>query len=313
MINDVPEIIVQFLTYHETIKNHSKLTVNGYYYDLRMFLRFMKRHKGLAGGKFDEIRVDDIDLQFIKDITLDDIYAYLSFLSRERNLKQAARAREVAAIRSFFKFLTQKVHLLENNPVAELDSPKLKKTLPRYLKLDECVQLLSNVSGRFKARDYCILTIFLNCGLRVSEICGIDTTDIKDDSLRVLGKGSKERVVYLNDACLNAIKAYIPERERLQPLNEKALFLSQRRGRIDRRTVHNLVKKHLSEAGLDHTRYSSHKLRHSAATLMLQNGVDVRTLQEMLGHEHLNTTQIYTHIEDTQLREAAKANPLGKL
>jgi len=310
---DAPPIVSQFLSYHETIKGHSKRTVDEYFYDLRLFFRFLKRHRGLADCKFNEIPINDVDLELVKSVTLNDIHAFMSFLSRERGQKHTSRARKVATIRSFFKYLTLKVHLLDENPVIDLDSPKPQKTLPRYLKLDECVQLLGSVTGRFPARDYCILTIFLNCGLRVSELCGLNITSVKDDSLIVLGKGNKERTVYLNNACLAAIAAYLPERERIQPLNEKALFLSQKRGRIDRRTVHNLVKKHLTQAGLDSTRYSSHKLRHSAATLMLQNGVDVRTLQELLGHENLNTTQIYTHVESAQLREAVTANPLSQL
>jgi site-specific recombinase XerD len=310
--HDAPPIVSQFLSYHETIKGHSKKTVDEYFYDLRLFFRFLKRHRGLSDCKFDEITINDVDLALIKSVTISDIHAFMSFLSRERGGQHATRARKVATIRSFFKYLTKSL-IIEDNPVTDLDSPKPQKTLPRYLKLDECVQLLSNVSGRFPVRDYCILTIFLNCGLRVSELCGLDTTSVKGDSLTVKGKGGKERTVYLNNACLSAISAYMPERERMQPINEKALFLSQKRGRIDRRTVHNIVKKHLSHAGLDSERYSSHKLRHSAATLMLQNGVDVRTLQELLGHENLNTTQIYTHIESAQLREAASANPLSKL
>jgi site-specific recombinase XerD len=313
-INDAPMALREFLTYHSMIRGHSQGTVNCYYYDIRMFLRFLKRHKGLSEAPFDEIPISDIDNDFLERVTLNDVYAFISFLERERGLERAARARKVATLRSFYKYLTQKAPItLKANPVINLESPKLQKTLPRYLKLDECIQLLSNVSGRFPARDYCIITIFLNCGLRVSELCGLDITSVKDDRLTVKGKGNKERTVYLNNACLVAIAAYLPERERMQPLNEKALFLSQKRRRIDRRTVHDIVKKHLAEAGLDSTRYSSHKLRHSAATLMLQNGVDVRTLQELLGHENLNTTQIYTHIESTQLREAVTANPLNRI
>lgn len=311
--SDAPPIVSQFLSYHETIRGHSKKTADEYFYDLRLFFRFLKLHRRLADGEFDEIAIDDVDIGFVKSINLQDVYAFMSFLSRERGLQQAARARKVATIRSFFKYLTLKARLLDENPVLDLDSPKPQKTLPRYLKLDECVQLLESVTGRFPARDYCILMIFLNCGLRVSELCGLNVGDISDDNLRVLGKGNKERTVYLNAACLSAIKEYLPERERLQPLNEKALFLSQKRKRLDRKTVHIIVKKHLGEAGLDSTRYSSHKLRHSAATLMLQNGVDVRTLQELLGHEHLNTTQIYTHVESGQLRDAVNANPLAKM
>ena len=321
---DAPPILRQFLAYHETVKGHSKKTVNEYYLDLRLFFRFLKEHRGQAEeyDNFDDIPILDVDIETMRSVTLQDVYAFLSFLSRERptqpnskfpeyGLGAAARARKAASLRSFFKYLTQKAHMLDVNPIQDLDAPKLPKTLPRYLKFDECVELLNSVDGRHRARDYCILTLFLNCGLRISELASLDLPSIRDDALLVRGKGNKERTVYLNQACVNAINGYLPLRGEPKDKDKNALFLSSQRNRIGVAAVHALVKKHLKVAGLDASRYSSHKLRHSAATLMLQSGVDVRTLQEILGHEHLNTTQIYTHVENENLREAADKNPLA--
>lgn len=265
-----------------------------------------------------------MDIDFIRAITLTDIYGYLTYLSRDRaqqqnsvrteyGLSAATRARKIATLRSFFNYLTNKAHLLEDNPVKELDSPKLRKNLPKYLTLDESLELLASVDGPHKERDYCILTIFLNCGLRISELIGLNLTDIQGDALRVLGKGNKVRIVYLNDACKTALERYLAVRRPVSGRDQNALFLSSRNQRISRSNVHALVKKHLSQAGLDSARYSSHKLRHTAATLMLQNGVDVKAVQEVLGHEHLNTTEIYTHIDNEALRVAARANPLGRV
>ena len=319
-----PEILREFLFYHETIKGHSTRTIDEYFLDLRTFFRFLKLRKNYApqNAVFDEISIMDVDLELIKSVTVTDVYEYLAFLSRDRpknsrsrsteyGLTAKSRARKIAVIRSYYKYLTLKANKLTENPVADLDSPKLRKTLPRFLNLDESVRLLDNVSGTYRDRDFCILTIFLNCGLRISELAGLDLTDLRADSIRVLGKGDKERIVYINDACAEAINDYLNVRKDIAAVDKKALFLSSRRTRISTSTIHNLVKKHLLAAGLDSTKYSSHKLRHTAATLMLQNGVDIRTLQELLGHEHLNTTQIYTHIENSGLREAATRSPLS--
>ena len=324
--NESPKILLDFLAYHETIKAHSQKTVDEYYLDLRNFFRYMKqsRDPALRCADLDEISIMDVDIDFIRTITLTDIYGYLTYLSRDRpqqqnsrqtgyGLSAATRARKIATLRSFFNYLTQKAHLLDSNPIKELDSPKLKKNLPRYLTLDESLELLGSVDGPHRERDYCILTIFLNCGLRISELTGLNLTDIQDDALRVLGKGNKVRVVYLNDACKAALERYLAVRRPITGKDQNALFLSSRNQRISRSNVHALVKKHLSHAGLDSTQYSSHKLRHTAATLMLQNGVDVKAVQEVLGHEHLNTTEIYTHIDNEALRVAARANPLGRV
>lgn len=323
---EAPPILRDFLSYHETIKAHSKRTVDEYFLDLRNFFRYLKqtRDPSLRDLDFSEIGIMDVDLDFVQSVTLTDIYGYMTYLSRDRVLHQnsdnsgyglsaSSRARKISTIRSFYNYLTNKAHLIENNPVKDLDSPKLKKTLPKYLTLDESTRLLQSVDGQNRERDYCILTLFLNCGLRISELCGLNLHDVQGEALRVLGKGNKVRIVYLNDACLGALNAWLAVRRPISGRDRDALFLSSRGERISRSTVHALVKKHISAAGLDSAQYSSHKLRHTAATLMLQNGVDVRAVQEVLGHEHLNTTEIYTHIDNEALRVAAKANPLSRV
>ena len=261
----------------------------------------------------DSISIKDVDLEFVRRIQLEDLYGYLFYLSRERGLAATSRARKVATIRSFYKYLTQKAHKLDSNPAEGLDTPKIKNALPKYLTLNESITLLESVSGQNQERDYCILMLFLNCGLRISELVDLNMADIREDYIRILGKGNKERIVFLNAACKEAIREYLPIREAQQPLDKKAVFISGQRNRISKSSVHLLVKKHLDEAGLDSSQYSAHKLRHTAATLMLQNGVNIRTLQEILGHEHLNTTQIYTHVDNERLRMAATANPLANM
>lgn len=323
---EAPPILRDFLAYHETVKAHSKRTVDEYFLDLRNFFRYLKqiRDPGLSGLPLDEIDIMDIGLEFVASVTLTDIYGYMTYLSRDRvqhqnsqtsdyGLNAASRARKLATIRSFYNYLSNKVHLIRENPVKDIDSPKLKKTLPKYLTLDQSVELLDSVDGKNQERDYCILTLFLNCGLRISEVVGLNLRDIQDDALRVLGKGNKVRILYLNDACQDALKRYLAVRRPITGRDANALFLSSRNERISRSTVHAMVKKRLSAAGIDESEYSAHKLRHTAATLMLQNGVDVRAVQEVLGHDHLNTTQIYTHIDNESLRVAAKANPLSHI
>jgi len=320
-----PEILREFLFYHETIKGHSKKTIDEYFLDMRTFFRFLKIHKNLTprDSSFEDISILDVDLDLIKTVSVSDVYEYLAFLSRDRptrgnsrntqyGIGSVSRARKIAVIRSYFKYLTLKAGKLEENPVADLDSPKVRKSLPRFLSLDESVRLLDGVKGKNRERDFCVLTIFLNCGLRISELAGLDLSDLRPDSIRVLGKGNKERVVYLNDACCDAINNYLEIRKTIAAVDKRAFLLSSRRTRISTSTINSLVKKHLTATGLDSSKYSSHKLRHTAATLMLKNGVDIRTLQELLGHEHLNTTQIYTHVENSSLRDAAMRSPLAE-
>lgn len=309
-----PPILRDFLTYHETIQGHSAKTADEYFLDLRNFFRYVKLERGLVPRTtpLDEISIDDLDLSLVGSVRLADVYAYLSYLSRDRAKQASTRARKVATIRSFYKYLVNKAHLLDDNPIQELDSPKRRQALPRYLTLDESIQLLDSIEGENTQRDLCIITLFLNCGLRISELVGLNLSDIREDRLRVLGKGNKERTVYLNPACLAALEDWLAVRSTCAAADPNALFLSRRNKRVTTDGVHYMLKKRFAAAGLDSSKYSAHKLRHTAATLMLQNGVDVRTLQEVLGHEHLNTTQIYTHVDSDSLRTAAMANPLGR-
>ncbi len=323
---EAPRLLLDFLSYHETIKAHSSRTVDEYFLDMRNFFRYIKwtRDASLADKPLDEISILDVDLPLISSITMTDIYGYMTYLSRDRAIRQncensnkglnsASRARKLATIRSFFNYICNKRHLLEENPCKDIDTPKTRKALPRYLTLDESLSLLESVDGPHRERDYCIITLFLNCGLRISELIGLNLGSIHGDALRILGKGNKERTVYLNQACQEALTAYLAVRRPISGRDQEALFLSAQNKRISRATVHSLVKKHLSVAGLDSSQYSAHKLRHTAATLMLQNGVDVKAVQEVLGHEHLNTTEIYTHIDNEALRVAARANPLSQV
>ena len=324
--SDCPQIVRDFLVYHETIKGQSQRTISEYYLDLRMFFRFMKlmRSDMPIHTRLDDIPIKDIDLQFIKEISTSDIYDFLSYLANDRTpdpdaavpeygISPTARARKLSALKSFFKYLTVRTKQLSENPVAEMEYPKLRKSLPKYLTLEQSSALLQAVSGQNQLRDYAILMLFLNCGIRRSELVGLNLTDVYEDRIRVVGKGNKERVVYFGTACRKAIDAYLVERNKKVLSDNRALFGSRDGNRIGVTAVHRLVKKAFLQAGLDATQFSAHKLRHTAATMMLSGGVDVKTVQEVLGHENLNTTQIYTHIENTELKIAAAANPLSKL
>ena len=313
--NGSPQLLLDFLAYHESVKAHSQNTIDEYYLDLRTYFRYLKLKNHLVPKDTDPETIDisDVDLDLVGSVQLSDIYQYLTHLTRDRSLNSASRARKVSSIRSFYKYLTSKAGLLSENPVQDLDAPRIRKSLPKYLTLSESIRLLESVKGKNAERDYCILTLFLNCGLRISELVNLNVSDIHGDTIRILGKGEKERILYLNDACLDALKQYFTVRNAMTLIDDQALFVTSRKTRITVAGVHKLVKKHLQAAGLDPNQYSAHKLRHTAATLMLQSGVDVRTLQELLGHDHLNTTQIYTHVESENLEDAAKRNPLSGL
>ena len=323
---DCPQILRDFLTYHETIKGQSPKTIQEYYLDLRMFLRFMMLMKKEMpyDTPLDQINIKSVDLLFLASISVSDVFDFLSYLSNDRvkfehtqseesGIGAAARARKLSAIKSFYKYLTVRTKQLTVNPVQDLEFPKIRKSLPKYLTLEESARLLQAVQGPNAARDFAILMFFLNCGIRRSELVGLNLTDIYEDRIRVVGKGNKERIVYMGSACKRAIDAYLVERNKVVLTDNRALFGSRDKNRISVSAVHRLVKKHMLAAGLDATQFSAHKLRHTAATLMLSNGVDVKTVQEVLGHENLNTTQIYTHIENTELKIASEANPISKL
>lgn len=324
MINrdDNPEYLNSFLDYSITILNKSPNSIKEYNYDLATFLKYIKIHFGLTNETdFSKITIKDIDLNTIKKITLDDIHAFVSYLATELRSKSATRARKVSSIRIFFKYLSAKAKLIDVNPAQNLETPKQEKRMPKYLTLDDSKRLLdvaSNEDNRNCERDYAITTLFLNCGMRLSELVNINIKDIKFDDCKmtVIGKGNKERTIYLNNACMRAVKEYLAIRpkEGVKYDSKDALFLSERRERISNRTVQYIIKNELRKAGLDTNKYSVHKLRHTAATLMYQYGnVDIRALQELLGHASISTTEIYTHVENERVRNAVESNPLANI
>nr|WP_243109623.1 tyrosine recombinase XerC [Clostridium perfringens] len=317
-----PKRVIEFLNYLENVKGKSLNTIKGYSVDLGLFFKFLKVYKGLENNieleKNEEVEISDLGDNFIKDITLSDIYAFLAFLEKVRNNSAYARARKVATLKSFFKFLNSKIKLIDENPTVELESPKINKRHPVYLTLDQSITVLNSMDKGNKNyyRDYCILTLFLNCGMRLSELCNIEIEKIKRDTLTIIGKGNKERTVYLNEASIAAIENYLKNRNDSKATEEakKYLFLSSKYRPINKRSVEILVKKHIENAGFKDQKYTPHKLRHTAATLMYKYGnVDIRSLQNILGHENISTTQIYTHVDDETLREAVKTNPLANI
>lgn len=314
-----PPIIRDFLTYSETIKGKSSLSVDEYYLDLQTFFRYLLIIRGKVDKNtdFESISISDVDAELISSVTISDLYAFIVFCKDNRGNSAATRARKTSTLRVFFKYLTNQIHLIEVNPAEMLDSPKVKQSLPKHLTLEDSITLLSSVDGNNKERDYLILVLFLNCGMRLSELCGINLGDIRSDgTLRLLGKGNKERIVYLNDACKQALEAYMAVRPNndIVATDKNALFISRNRKRISNKTVQYIVKKYLEKAGLAGQGLSTHKLRHTAATLMYQHGnVDIRVLKDILGHSNLGTTQIYTHISDSQIKNAIDANPLSNV
>ncbi len=320
-----PDYLNSFLDYSATILNKSPNSIKEYNYDLMMFLRFIKIHYNMTTeSDFSKIEIKDISIDVIKKITLEDIHSFLSYMAIELHSKAATRARKCSTIRIFFSYLSKKANLIDVNPAQNLETPKSDKRLPKYLNLDQSKKLLevtANEDNRNFQRDYAIITLFLNCGLRLSELVNINIKDIdfSEARLSVIGKGNKERTIYLNKACLKAISEYLDVRPKEgvkvdKQNSHKALFLSERRERISRRTVQYIVDKELKNAGFDTSKFSVHKLRHTAATLMYQYGnVDIRALQVLLGHESISTTEIYTHVDNSQVRNAVESNPLSDI
>lgn len=318
-----PPPVREFATYKLGIQGCSKKTVEEYLLDLRMFTKFMYAYRNqlsVSDGAFLETDISGIGYEFYSSVTPMDIYQYIYYLQDVRGDGVASRSRKLSAVRSFYKCMTLKFHRFENNPAVAIENPKKKPSLPKHLTLEESIGLLNTVRSDLqnpnRERDYAILVLFLNCGMRLSELAGISMNDIDADfrSLRVIGKGSKERIVYLNDSCRDALNMYLPKRGTMlrEGRPENALFLSRTGNRISIKTIQHLVKKHLAEAGLGNRNLSTHKLRHTAATLMYQTGeVDIRVLKEILGHEQLNTTQIYTHVSNAGMEQAINKNPLA--
>ncbi|MBN2558379.1 MAG: tyrosine recombinase XerC [Clostridia bacterium] len=311
--NELPVFARDFLSYMDTIRNCSPNTMREYFYDIRIFLRFLRMHRLGDKRPFEEITVNDLGIDVIAGTNLSDMYAYMTYLSRSRGASSRSRARKAATVKSFYKYLFSKARLIPSNPAQELESPRLSKELPRYLSLEESKTLLACIDGRYHSRDFAIIVMLLNCGLRVSELVGINISHIRDnDTLVVRGKGNKDRTIYLNDACIFAINEYLKVRPKSSADDPNALFLSMQGKRISRKTIHYTLKKYFLKAGLDAEKYSAHKLRHTAATLMYRHGnVDIRALQGILGHKSISTTEIYTHVDNEKLRKAVESNPLS--
>ena len=323
MINrdENPDFLNSFLDYNITILNKSPNSIKEYNYDLSNFLKFIAIHYKLTNQKDPkDVNISNMDISIMKKVTLEDIHSYISYMATDLRSSPATRARKISTIRIFFKYLSSKAKLIPTNPAQNLETPKLGKRMPKYLSLEDSKKLLSvtiNEDNRNNIRDYAIITLFLNCGMRLSELVNINIKDIdfSESKLNVIGKGNKERTIFLNKACLKALKDYLEIRphERVQFNSRDALFLSERKERISNRTVQQIVKNELRKAGLDTKKYSTHKLRHTAATLMYQYGdVDIRALQALLGHESIATTEIYTHVNDERVRDAVENNPLAK-
>lgn len=318
---EASEIIKDYLYYLQTVKGRSPTTVDEYFNDLRTFFRFIKLQKGIVSVDipFQDIRVDDVDLNLVSSVTLTDGYEFMNYLVRVRKNNKAARARKTTSVKSFYHYLTSKKHLLQSDPLKDLERPndREKSRLPKYLTLEQSIKLLNAVDGKYKERDYCILTFFLNCGMRLAELVAMNYNDIRSDhTAQITGKGNKTRIIYLNDACMSAFDAYMKVRpvDGVRYQDKYALFLSAQKRRISRESVQKMVYKYLEKIGLDSQGYSVHKLRHTAATLMYQHGnVDIRVLKDVLGHESLSTTEIYTHLDSRQIEAAAKSNPLSKV
>lgn len=323
-----PDFLNAFLDYSTTILNKSPNSIKEYNYDLSMFFKFIKIHFNMTNeSELKDISIKDITINTVKKIKIDDIHAFLGYLTSEYRSKPATRARKISTIRIFFQYLCQDASqkfLLDHNPALNLKTPKKDKRLPKYLSLEDSKKLLdaaSDEDNRNFERDFAITTLFLNCGMRLSELVGINLKDIdfEECKLNVIGKGNKERTIYLNRACMRSLTDYLEIRPKEgikhdKKHSEKALFLSERRERISNRTVQYIINKELAKAGLDTSKYSVHKLRHTAATLMYQYGqVDIRALQELLGHESIATTEIYTHVNNDQIRSAVERNPLANL
>ncbi|MBE6887025.1 MAG: tyrosine recombinase XerC [Ruminococcaceae bacterium] len=314
--SNAPSVLKEFLYYSQTIKGLSARTVEGYFIDLQLFFRYMiqRRNNCIDNDTIDAVDISGIDLEFISKISKTDILEFLYFVTNVRNNSAASRARKMSSLRGYYKYLTSKTNQLDNNPTDDIEMPAMKKRLPKYLSLEQSIELLNNTQSAFSERDYCIILLFLSCGMRLSELAGIDIKDINNDVLRIIGKGNKERFVYLNNACISAVNDYLDVRNTIvSPASEPALFISKRtKKRMSTRRIEQVVEECLQRSGLSQMGFSTHKLRHTAATLLYRSGnADMLALKEILGHEHVSTTEIYTHISDEAIKKAAKSSPLA--
>jgi len=317
--DECPYFLNDFFTYQRVVLLKSEKTIEAYKCDLRIFLRYLKVKKGDVppDTPFNMIDISDIPLEYIKSLKKFDILQYLNYVASERDNTAKTRHRKLASLRMFFKCMHRDLNLIENDPTKDVDYPKMHDHLPKFLTLDESINLLNNMNADdpFYLRDYCIVTLFINCGMRLSELVGLNLQDINLDerSMRLLGKGNKERIIHINDACADAIVSYLSERKPSEK-EPNAFFLSKQATRISNRRVEQIVDNALRDSNLDNRGLSTHKLRHTAATLMYQHGnVDPLMLKEILGHKSISTTEIYTHVSNEGLKTAMDASPLANI
>ena len=309
--NKTCALLEQYLSYLVIVKGRSPLTAEEYRIDCCMLFEFIKEQRGISPDIIARRDFSDVDIEFIKSISVSDLYAFITHCGEKRKVTTATRARKIVSIRQFWKYLKNKAHLLDNNIAEELETPKLPKRMPKYLTLDESIRLL--IASEKSQRDYCVLTLFLNCALRLSELINLNVEKVQTDSIQIIGKGNKERRIFHTPATKKALEAWLKNRDGMNP-QTNALFITKNGTRVTSRGVQDIVKKYLNKAGLGDKGFSTHKLRHTAATTMFQYGnVDVRTLQQLLGHESLNTTQIYTAVDNGQLQSAVNSSPLASM
>lgn len=314
-MDDCPEYVKDYLLNLKLIKDRADRTEEAYFIDIRTFLRYLKLKHGDVDTDtpYSKICVKDVPFSYLENLTLYDAYEYLNYLKEIRSNSTATRARKTSALKQLYSYLHNKAKMLDKNPLEDLEMPRIKNKLPKYLSLEQSIELLKNIDSKHKSRDYCIICLFLNCGMRLSELVGLNINDYSKDNrtLRLFGKGSKERIIYLNDACIDALETYLKDR----PSNSKdpdALFISQQLRRINKRRVQFIVEEMLKKAGLSNLGVTTHKLRHTAATLMYQHGgVDPLVLKDILGHKSIATTEIYTHLSNENLKKAAESSPLA--
>ena len=317
--DDCPDYVEDFLTNMKVIKDRADRTEEAYYIDIRTFLRYLKvKHRAVSKDtEWSGISISDVPIEWLKSFSLNDAYVYLKFLRDERKNETATRARKTSALKQLYIYLHKKAKLIDENPMQDLELPRVKNKLPVFMSLQDSLKLLENIDSKHRERDYCIILLFLNCGMRLSELVGLNLSDYsrENKSLRVLGKGNKQRMVYLNESCIEALNTYIDTaRPKETAIDKNAIFLSANKTRIAKRRVQQIVEENLERAGLSNMGITTHKLRHTAATLMYQHGnVDTLVLRDILGHKSIATTEIYTHLSDENLRKAIDANPLAKV
>ena len=317
MFNDAPMFLRDFLMYLRTIKSLSERTVQEYYYDLILFLKYISFRKKYPDSRdIPGIDIKTFDVMLLDKVNIMDLHSYIAYRDSERENNSTTRARKISSLRGLYKYLVNVSKEINNNPTLELDTPKIKKRNPVYLTLNESIKLLETVNENknnvLKKRDFAIILTFLTTGVRLSELASMNINSVKDNQFSVVGKGNKERIVYMTESCKYAIEDYISIRPKVDE-KEQALFLSTRKQRMSNRAIQHMIEKYLNMAGFDTSVYSTHKLRHTAATLMYKEGVDIRTLQKILGHTSVATTQIYTHVDDDDMKNAIEHNPLSKI